>query len=91
MQPDVTVNLNFDVEGRDNEIQLVFLYPYRNVDGSRPMHIDFHDTITGDKGRYENIDFPTSPGQGQSKLPGLIGRLVARKAQGAPLPSPRFP
>ncbi len=91
MQPDVVVNFNFVVGGDDHELQLVFLYPYRNPNGSRPMHVDFRNTVTGDRGRYENMEWPVSPGQGQSKLPGFVGRLVARKAQGAPIRSPRFP
>lgn len=89
-QPDKLVNINFIVGGKDHELQLVILYPFRNSDGSRPMHVDFHDTVTGEKGRYENMTLP--PAQNRvSKMPAFVAQLVSRKSQRAPAPSPRFP
>lgn len=86
-----THRTNIQIAGDSVDIELTFLPPYRNPDGSRPMHIDFHNLDTGEKGRFENLGLPPSPGVGQSKLPALIGRFTARKATDTPLPSLIFP
>jgi len=92
-----THRTNIQIQGDSVDIVLTFLptgdhalSPYRNVDGSRPMHIDFHNLDTDEKGKFENLDLPPSPGAGQSKLPALVGKFVARKAQETPLPTTEF-
>ena len=90
MQDDIIINFSTDVQGDATDIQLTLFHPFHDGAGGYHIHLDFHNTVSDEKGRYEDMTIPPAPGVGQSRLPGLVGQFIGRKVL-PPLPSPRFP